>query len=120
MPKKVKRHATRSPRTKRTIPLATRCKLIDTLIDGAIDGLPRKHRDAVAKHLVERALVLFSDTHGLDPNSPIVVIHPTHGTSRLLNAIDNHIEATDEDSGDVVARLIACLGTKAAADAQAN
>lgn len=99
--------------------LRTRKRLLETLLDSVFDGMPQQDANAIAELLCRRACALVEKTHGID-STHIVLLHPTHPTTQLLNAINAHLEVTDEDGEQVVARLISTLGSQAAFGSQPN
>lgn len=99
--------------------LKARRRLLDTLIDGALAGLPRQDINAIAELLIKRGASLVADEFEFDPDLAIL-LHPAHPTTQILNAINEHLEATGEDNETLVTRVINCLGSQAAAASQPN
>lgn len=119
MPPKAVDKKSRRARGK-SMSLKTRKRLLATLIDGALEDLPKKHADAIGELLVARAIELVGGRFELEPNAPIMITHPMGDTALLLSAINHHMDETDEDSNAIVARLIDCLGSQAAHGARPN
>lgn len=110
MPKKARRKKLRPK-----IPLKVRRDLLRRVLRQALRDV---ESDADAIRLGEDLLeygrrVIARANHIANPDD-VITIHPNHGATRLLNAIDAHIESTKERDTDVVARLIECLGSQAA------
>lgn len=102
------------------MPLRARQRLLATLIDGALAKLPKKHVNAIAEQLIKRGLELVERTFDVQNSADVIMLHPEHETTRLLAAINAHIEKTNEDGDVLVARLIACMGSQAAYGSQPN
>lgn len=114
MPKKARRKKSRP-----AIPIEVRRRLLHSVLRQTFKGIAN---DAEAIRLGEDLLeygrrVIAGANNVANPDD-VITIYPTHGTTRLLNAIDAHIESTKERDADVVNRLIACLGSQAAFGSQ--
>lgn len=116
--KKIESKRPRRARAK-ALSLKARKHLLETLIYGALEDLPDKDIEAVSELLTNIAINVLTDGLGVAEGG-IAVLHPTHPTARLLNAINDHIEATDEPGDKIVERLIASLGSQAAYASQPN
>jgi hypothetical protein len=120
--KRSKSHGGKRSRNKarpKAMSLKARKRLLETLVDSALDDMPDQDIEPIAEHLVKIGLYLVIAERDIEEDD-VVMIHPTHPTTRLLNAINDHIEATNEPGDKLVERLIASLGSQAAYASQPN
>lgn len=99
--------------------LKARQRLVLTLLDAALEDLPKKHANFVAELLLSRGVEIVEGKLDVDGDA-LIMLHPAHPTTRLLSAINAHMIATDEPGETIVDRLIKCLGSSDALDALPN